>query len=487
MSLPRYDVHQHLWPEAVRRGARAAHRAAVRAARRPTGWTLASPASPTPRSTPPPHDPARAPRRLAAPGSTARCCACRARSASRRCPPPRRGRCSTPGTTACSRSARRSASGARSPSTTPTRADVDALLDRGAIGLSLPAAALATAAGARRVRPLLERARGARRAAARAPRPGARRRQPPARRPWWPALTSATSPSSTPPGMAFAAGGRPAHPRAAGRASRRSPAARRCTSSASPPAAARRSRALDPLHVLRHVLLRPAGDRRRRRASSASTSSSTARTGRSSTRTRRPPLGPAARDALASANPSRLLARRGGRARGAGMIADRASATSTRAELEELVAAARRTARPVGRARPPRPDRARLRGARPRRPPRRSGSSAGWRTTTPASTTTTCSRRRRGRRAGRRSARTASCSAARPRPRATHAGGAFSLRGLRHPPRPARRRRARPSRVHAYSPPLWRMGAYEVRADGELRRHSVSYAEELRPLAEAAV
>jgi hypothetical protein len=30
------------------------------------------------------------------------------------------------------------------------------------------------------------------------------------------------------------------------------------------------------------------------------------------------------------------------------------------------------------------------------------------------------------------------------------------------------------------------MGAYEVRADGELRRHSVSYAEELRPLAEAA-
>ena len=40
--------------------------------------------------------------------------------------------------------------------------------------------------------------------------------------------------------------------------------------------------------------------------------------------------------------------------------------------------------------------------------------------------------------------------------------------------------------INAYSPPLWRMGAYEVRADGELRRHSVSYAEELRPLAEAA-
>jgi predicted metal-dependent enzyme (double-stranded beta helix superfamily) len=39
--------------------------------------------------------------------------------------------------------------------------------------------------------------------------------------------------------------------------------------------------------------------------------------------------------------------------------------------------------------------------------------------------------------------------------------------------------------IHAYSPPLWRMGAYEIGAGGELRRHSVSYAEELRPLATA--
>ena len=36
--------------------------------------------------------------------------------------------------------------------------------------------------------------------------------------------------------------------------------------------------------------------------------------------------------------------------------------------------------------------------------------------------------------------------------------------------------------IHAYSPPLWRMGAYEVLEGGELRRHSLSYAEELRPL-----
>ena len=41
--------------------------------------------------------------------------------------------------------------------------------------------------------------------------------------------------------------------------------------------------------------------------------------------------------------------------------------------------------------------------------------------------------------------------------------------------------------IHAYSPPLWRMGAYEIRPGGELRRHSISYAEELRPLAESAV
>ena len=36
--------------------------------------------------------------------------------------------------------------------------------------------------------------------------------------------------------------------------------------------------------------------------------------------------------------------------------------------------------------------------------------------------------------------------------------------------------------IHAYSPPLWRMGAYEILPGGELRRHSLSYAEELRPL-----
>lgn len=36
--------------------------------------------------------------------------------------------------------------------------------------------------------------------------------------------------------------------------------------------------------------------------------------------------------------------------------------------------------------------------------------------------------------------------------------------------------------LHAYSPPLWRMGQYSLSPQGVLRRRSVSYADELRPL-----
>jgi predicted metal-dependent enzyme (double-stranded beta helix superfamily) len=36
--------------------------------------------------------------------------------------------------------------------------------------------------------------------------------------------------------------------------------------------------------------------------------------------------------------------------------------------------------------------------------------------------------------------------------------------------------------IHAYSPPLWRMGQYQVSPNGVLHRISVSYADELRPL-----
>ncbi len=36
--------------------------------------------------------------------------------------------------------------------------------------------------------------------------------------------------------------------------------------------------------------------------------------------------------------------------------------------------------------------------------------------------------------------------------------------------------------LHVYSPPLLRMGAYEIGEDGVLARHAMSYEEELRPL-----
>jgi hypothetical protein len=40
--------------------------------------------------------------------------------------------------------------------------------------------------------------------------------------------------------------------------------------------------------------------------------------------------------------------------------------------------------------------------------------------------------------------------------------------------------------VHAYSPPLVRMGSYTVEPDGQLRRHAVSYEQELRQMDVAA-
>jgi quercetin dioxygenase-like cupin family protein len=36
--------------------------------------------------------------------------------------------------------------------------------------------------------------------------------------------------------------------------------------------------------------------------------------------------------------------------------------------------------------------------------------------------------------------------------------------------------------IHVYSPPLWRMGQYAIGSSGVLRRISVSYADELRPI-----
>jgi len=41
--------------------------------------------------------------------------------------------------------------------------------------------------------------------------------------------------------------------------------------------------------------------------------------------------------------------------------------------------------------------------------------------------------------------------------------------------------------IHTYSPPLWRLGQYTVDPGGALHRISVSYADELRPLAPTEV
>ena len=82
--------------------------------------------------------------------------------------------------------------------------------------------------------------------------------------------------------------------------------------------------------------------------------------------------------------------------------------------------------------------------------------------------------------------KTGSCWAGRPRAARSAAGesltfGASDIHRVSHAgTEPA-------VTLHAYSPPLWRMGAYEVSPDGTLRRHSMSYAEELRPLDEGAI
>jgi predicted metal-dependent enzyme (double-stranded beta helix superfamily) len=67
-----------------------------------------------------------------------------------------------------------------------------------------------------------------------------------------------------------------------------------------------------------------------------------------------------------------------------------------------------------------------------------------------------------------------------PMVRIVTAGGSFSF-GPEHIHRLAGDEEHAVS-IHAYSPPLWRLGQYSIDADGVMRRESVSYADELRPL-----
>ena len=64
--------------------------------------------------------------------------------------------------------------------------------------------------------------------------------------------------------------------------------------------------------------------------------------------------------------------------------------------------------------------------------------------------------------------------------RVVPAGGSFSF-GPEHIHRLAGEDERAVS-IHAYSPPLWRLGQYSIDGDGVMRRESVSYADELRPL-----
>ena len=111
----------------------------------------------------------------------------------------------------------------------------------------------------------------------------------------------------------------------------------------------------------------------------------------------------------------------------------------------------------------------------------RSGSSAGWRTTTPGFHDHDLSHGavavvRGARPRGPARTSTARAAGARSAPGRRSRFGASDIHRVLHAGR------APAVTLHAYSPPLWRMGAYEVRGDGTLARHSLSYAEELRPL-----
>ena len=73
---------------------------------------------------------------------------------------------------------------------------------------------------------------------------------------------------------------------------------------------------------------------------------------------------------------------------------------------------------------------------------------------------------------------------ARPERRTTHGAGSTFSFGPSHIHR-LTCSSGRAISIHAYSPPLWRLGQYTVDGEGALHRLSVSYADELRPLAAA--
>ena len=65
--------------------------------------------------------------------------------------------------------------------------------------------------------------------------------------------------------------------------------------------------------------------------------------------------------------------------------------------------------------------------------------------------------------------------------RTAHAGSSFDF-GASDIHRVLHAGTERAVTIHAYSPPLVRMGSYTIEPSGQLRRHSVSHEQELRQL-----
>ena len=252
-TVRRADIHQHLWPEALlsslarrtalprlRRDGRLAARAGGRAA------GAVRPARPRP---------GRAAALAAADGLQRVLIAPSSPLGHRVAAAARPRRCWTTSTPACSSSGAPFELWAGLVLADPSPERVDALLDAGAVGLCLPAGALGGPRGLERSGPALERlARAARRCSS------IPARRAPARPPWWPALTAYVAEMSA-AWHAWAAWGRPAHPALrvvfamlAGLAPLH---AERLAARGGPG-----GRGARPADVLRHLLLRPARDRR---------------------------------------------------------------------------------------------------------------------------------------------------------------------------------------------------------------------------------
>ena len=256
--MTRIDVHQHLWTERLlgaleqrtdAAAAAPARRAVVARARRRAA-VRAGPRARRTRS-----------RRVAQLGDARHgpraSSACRPRSASRRLPDDEARELLGAWDADADAAPRRAAGAGASVAARRARPGrLDRALDRGRVGLSLPADALASARGLERLGPLLERleSRGAPLFVHPGPRP---RRHVPAAAD---RLRRVAVSARGTPGRCTAARGTPS----CASCSRRSPGSRRCTPSACARAVtARRARGpARPRDLLRHLVLRPGRDRR---------------------------------------------------------------------------------------------------------------------------------------------------------------------------------------------------------------------------------